>query len=65
MISPVSKLGYGNIVFNSKIGFNFIKKVDASGHTSKLNLSRCDYPFTDGDVELKKIQFGSKVVLFS
>jgi hypothetical protein len=26
LISPVSKLGYGNIVFNSKIGFNFLKK---------------------------------------
>ena len=65
LISPVSKLGYGNILFNSKIGFNFIKKVDTSEHTSKLNLSRCGYPFTDGDVELKKIQFGSKVVLFS
>jgi len=65
LISQVSKLGYGNILFNSKIGFNFIKKVDASEHTSKLNFSRCGYPFTDGDVELKKIQFGSKVVLFS
>ena len=64
MISPVSNLGYGNILFNSKIGFNFIKKVDASEHTSKLNLSRSGYPFTDGDLELKKIQFGSKVVLF-
>ena len=64
LISPVSNLGYGNILFNSKIGFNFIKKVDVSEYTSKLNLSRCGYPFTDGDVELKKIQFGSKVVLF-
>ena len=64
LITPVSKLGYGNILFNSKIGFNFIKKVYPSIHTSKLNLSRCGYPFTDGDVELKKIQFGSKVVLY-
>ena len=39
LISQVSKLGYGNILFNSKIGFNFIKKVDASEHTCKLNLS--------------------------
>ena len=65
LISPVSKLGYGNILFNSKIGFNFIKKVDASEQTSKLNLSRCGYPFTDGDVELKKIQFGSKIILYN
>ena len=65
LIYPVSKLGYGNIIFNSKIGFNFIKKVDASKHTSKLNLSRCGYPFTGVDVELNKIQFGSKAVLFS
>ena len=64
LITPVSKLGYGNILFNSKIGFNFIKKVNASEHTCKLNLSRCGYPFTDGDVELTKIQFGSKVVVY-
>ena len=31
--------------------------------TSKLNLSRCCYPFSDGDVELKKIQFGSKIII--
>jgi len=65
LISLVFKLGYGNIVFNSKIGFNFIKRVDASEQTSKLNLSRCDYPFTDGDVELKNIQFGSKIILYN
>lgn len=65
LIYPVSKLGYGKILFNSKIGFNFIKKVDASEQTSKLNLSRCGYPFTDGDVELKKIQFGSKIILYN
>lgn len=65
LISPVSKLVYGNILFNSKIGFNFIKKVDSSEQTSKLNLSRCGYPFSDGDVELKKIQFGSKVIIYN
>ena len=65
LIFPVSKLGYGNILFNSKIGFNFIKKVDASEHTSKLNLSRCGYPFSDGDLELKKIQFGSKIIIYN
>lgn len=65
LIYPVSKLGYGKILFNSKIGFNFIKKVDASEQTSKLNLSRCGYPFTDGDVELKKIRFGSKIILYN
>ena len=64
LISPVSKLRYGNIIFNSKIGFNFVKKIDASEHTSKLNLARCGYPFTDGDVELNKIQFGSKIVIY-
>ena len=55
----------GYFVFNSKIGFNFLKKVDASEQTSKLNLSRCGYPFTDRDVELKKIQFGSKIILYN
>ena len=64
LIFPVSKLRYGNIIFNSKIGFNFVKNVDVSEHTSKLNLSRCGYPFVDGEMEMKNVQFGSKVVIF-
>ena len=63
LISPISKIRYGNIVFNSKIGFNFVKKVDSI--ESNLNLSRCGYPFVDGDMDMKKVQFGNKVVLFS
>jgi hypothetical protein len=62
LISSISKIRYGNIVFNSKIGFNFVKKVDSI--ESNLNLSRCGYPFVDGDMDMKKVQFGNKVVLF-
>ena len=65
LISPISKLSYGNIMFNSNIGFNFVKKVEVGEHTSKLNLSRCGYPFVDGDMEIKNIQFGTKVVIFN
>ena len=65
LIQSVSNLSEGNIIFNSKIGFNYIKKVDLNDDRSKLNLSRCGYPFDSGDVEVKNVQFGSKAILFS
>jgi len=65
LIIPVSKLKYGNIIFNRKIGFNFVKGIDLYENRTKLNLSRPGYPFINEDFGLKNIQFGNKVVLFS
>ena len=65
LIRPTSDLKYGNIIFNSKIGFNIVKKITPDKSRFRLDLSRAGYPFIDGEFELEQIQFGSKIILYS
>jgi HKD family nuclease len=59
-----SELEHGNIIFNSKVGFNVIKKVTSDDWNCKLHLSRAGYPFTEGEFLLKNVQFGIKCIKY-
>lgn len=65
LISSTSNLKRGNIIFKSNIGFNAVKKVSSDKLNFRLHLVRAGYPFVSGEFELKKIQFGAKVILYS
>ena len=64
LIHPTSDLKYGNIIFNSKIGFNRIRKVNPDDIRFRLQLSRAGFPFIDGEFDLKDVQFGTQCILF-
>jgi hypothetical protein len=64
LIHPTSDLKYGNIIFNSKIGFNTIRKVNPDDIRFRLQLSRAGFPFIDGEFDLKDVQFGTQCILF-
>ena len=64
LIHPTSDLKYGNIIFNSKIGFNTIRKVNPGDIRFRLQLSRAGFPFIDGEFDLKDVQFGTQCILF-
>lgn len=62
---PTSDLKYGNIIFNSRIGFNAVKKVTPDDVRFKLHLNRAGYPYVEGEFALKQVQLGTKSILYS
>ena len=65
LIYPTSDLKYGNIIFNSRIGFNAVKKVTPDDHTRfKLHLNRAGYPYVGGEFALKQVQLGMKIIKY-
>ena len=60
---PTSDLTYGNVIFNFKIGFNMIRKVNIDDSRFRIQFSRAGYPFSDGEFILKNVQFGNKSIL--
>ena len=65
LIHPTSDLKYGNIIFNSRIGFNAVKKVTPDDVRFKLHLNRAGYPYVGGEFALKQVQLGTKSILYS
>jgi hypothetical protein len=64
LIRSTAELKYNNIIFNSKIGFNAIRKVNPDESRFRLQLSRAGFPCFEGEFELKDVQFGTQCVLF-
>ena len=65
LIYPTSDLKFGNIIFNSRIGFNAVKKVTPDDHIRfKLHLNRAGYPFVEGEFALKHVQLGMKIIKY-
>ncbi|MEC9160100.1 MAG: hypothetical protein VX710_06760 [Bacteroidota bacterium] len=64
LIHPTSDLKYGNIMFNSKIGFNIVKKVMLDDIRFKLHLNRAGYPYVEGEFALKQVQLGVKSIKY-
>jgi hypothetical protein len=64
LIHPTSDLKYGNIIFNSKIGFNIVKKVMPDDIRFKLHLNRAGYPYVEGEFALKQVQLGMKSIKY-
>jgi hypothetical protein len=64
LIHPTSDLKYGNIIFNSRIGFNAVKKVTPDDIRFKLHLIRAGYPYVEGEFALKQVQLGIKSIKY-
>lgn len=64
LLYPTSELENGDIIFNSKVGFNIVKKVTSENSKCKLHLSRAGYPFTEGEFALKDVQFGNNCIKY-
>jgi len=64
LIRPASELKSGNIIFNSKIGFNAVKEVIPEPSGFRLSLMRPGFPVDNGNFLLKEVQFGTKIILY-
>jgi hypothetical protein len=64
LIYPTSDIKYGNVIFNSNIGFNSVKKVTPDGIRFKLHLNRAGYPYSEGEFGLKQVQMGTKIIKY-
>lgn len=64
LIFSTMNLRHGDIIFNSRIGFNIITEVLPDGNRNRLNLIRPGYPYEDGEFELTRVQFGTKSILY-
>jgi hypothetical protein len=65
LIRPTSELKNGNIIFNSRIGFNAVKRVTPVDHIRfKLHLNRAGYPYIGGEFTLKQVQLGMKIIKY-
>ena len=60
-----SDLTLGDLIFNSKIGFNEVKRVNNIDNKNLLILNRPGYLFTEGKFEIKNIQFGSLSISYN
>lgn len=64
LINLTPELMIGDIIFNSKIGFNTISRVTQMDNKNLVNLKRPGYPFFDGEFEIQNMQYGSKCILY-
>ena len=60
-----SDLTLGDLIFNSKIGFNEVKRVNNIDNKNLLILNRPGYLFREGKFEIKNIQFGSLSISYN
>jgi hypothetical protein len=62
----IAQLGVGDIIFNSKLGFNSIQKKSLNGSTNRLTLKRPGYEWKSemNDYLLEDVTFGSKCIQF-
>ena len=61
LIKDCSILNEGNVIFNSKIGFNYINRI--SGRNPNIyDLKREGYQFTQNGFILEKISYGNKYI---
>ena len=65
LVKLTSDLTLGDLIFNSKIGFNEVKRVNNIDNKNLLILNRPGYLFTEGKFEIKNIQFGSLSISYN
>ena len=65
LVKLTSDLISGDLIFNSKIGFNEVKRVNNIDNKNLLILNRPGYLFTEGKFEIKNIQFGSLSISYN
>ena len=61
LIKDCSILNEGNVIFNSKIGFNSINRI-SSRNPNIYDLKREGYQFTQNGFILEKISYGNKYI---